>query len=160
MASHGPSIKELIQLLTPLFGIIAAVWILRLLLGYMSAPGWLLQVFSVSIVVPICVILMTVLIHVRRFGDYGSVVASSFLLVGWSQLLIVLTIIFAVLTGIENVYTRPEFSMMNDPNHVRHVIGHLTFGVAVEGLIASGMASLIFYMLRRTTPRRKSDDLN
>lgn len=153
MIISGHSLTAHIRLLTPLFGVITAVWILRFVAGTLEgAPGWLITPLSMSLVVPVCIILATLLIHSRRFGGYTSVVLSSILLVVWGQVLVVIAILVTVLTGYENIYTVPEFSIPDDPGHTRHILGHLTFGIGLESLVGSLMGSLILFMLRRTTP--------
>jgi hypothetical protein len=155
MRISGRTFSEHIRLLTPLFGIITAVFALRLLLGFVNVPGWLLVTVSISVIVPICIVLMTVLVHFRRFGGYGNIILSTFMLVVWSQLLIVAGILFSVTTGIENIYTYPEFSIGGeDPYHIRHITGHLTFGVGIETVFGSILSSILLYMLRRTSPRK------
>ncbi len=154
MRVSGRTFSEHIQLLTPLFGVIGAVWGLRLVLAAVGAPKWLFEIFSVGVFVPICVILAALLIHVKRFGGYASVVLSSVLLVLWGQLLIVGAIVVSVLVEVQNVYTAPEFSIPGDSGHVRHILGHLTFGVGLESLIGSLVGCLILFMLRRAKPRK------
>lgn len=156
MKISGRGVREHLQLLTPLFGVIGAVWALRFILGQIGAPMWLIEVFSVGIFVPICVILAALLIHLKRFGGYASVVFSSFLLVLWGQILIVAAILLSVVAGVENIYTAPRFSIPGDTGHVRHILGHLTFGVGLETLIGSLMGCLILFMLRRAKPRGRS----
>ncbi|MEJ2078003.1 MAG: hypothetical protein P8020_07505 [Acidobacteriota bacterium] len=156
MKVSGHGFLEHVQLLTPLFGVIGAVWALRFILGEVGAPMWLIEVFSVGVFVPICVILAALLIHLKRFGGYASVVLSSFLLVLWGQVLIVFAISLSVAAGVENIYTAPQFSIPGDIGHVRHIVGHLTFGVGLETLIGSLMGCLILFMLRRAKPPGRS----
>jgi hypothetical protein len=157
MNISGRSLRAHIRLLTPLFGVIAAVWILRGIVGAIpSAPSWLVFPLSVSIAVPVCIILATLLIHLQRFGGYTSVVLSTVLLVVWGQVLVVLAILAAIFTGIDNIYTIPEYSVPNDPNHTRHILGHLTIGIGLESIVGSLMGCLILFMLRRTSPRSRS----
>ncbi len=157
MNISGHSLRAHIRLLTPLFGVIAAVWLLRMIAGVIpGAPSWLAFPLSVSLAVPVCIVLATLLIHSQRFGGYTSVVLSSVLLVVWGQALVVAAIVFAVLTGIDNIYTIPEYSVPDDPNHTRHIVGHLTFGIGLESLVGSLMGCLILFMLRRTSPRKRS----
>jgi len=148
--------REHLKLLAPLFGVIAAVWLLRLLLA--SIPGMpvaVVRAMSISVFVPICIILATLLIHTKRFGGYANVVVSAFLLVTWGQILIVSAVAFSVLTGIQNIYSAPEYSVPGDTGHSRHIMGHLTVGIGLETLIGALMGCLILYLLRRTIPDSK-----
>lgn len=153
MKISGKCFREHLELLAPLFGIIAAVWFLRGLLGFFPAPSFLATVISLSLVVPACIVLATLLIHSRSFGGYANVVFSAFLLVTWAQLLIVAAILASVLFGLETIYSAPEFSVPDDPQHIRHIRGHLTFGIGLESLIGSAMGCVLLAMLRTTRKR-------
>jgi len=153
MTISGRTFREHAQLLTPLFGLIAAVWVLRWSLYQMDVPLSFVRLISVTVVVPICILLAALLIHVKRFGGYVNAVVATVLLVLWSQFLIVVAILVAVATGLENVYTLAEFSVPGtDPNHFRHMWGQLTFGIGFESLFGSLVACVFLYMLRRLSP--------
>ena len=153
MTISGKTLREHIQLLTPLFGLIAAVWVLRWSLYQMGVPLSFVRFFSVTAIVPICILFGALLIHVKRFGGYVNAVVATVLLVLWSQFLIVVAIMFAVGTGLENVYTLPEFSVPGpDPDHIRHIWGQLTFGIGFESLSGSLVSCLFLFMLRRLSP--------
>ena len=98
------------------------------------------------------------LIHRRGFGVLRTyTVVASLLLVIFSQIIMVLAILFSVITKIENVFTKPEFSIIGeDPYHVRHIVGHLTFGIGAGMLFgASGCTGcLMLWLLRAMVPVR------
>jgi len=153
MTISGRTLREHIQLLTPLFGLIAAVWLLRWSLYQMGLPVYLVGFLSITGIVAVSILLAALLIHAKRFGGYVNAVVAAFLLVFWSQLLIVAAILFAVLTGIENVYTLPQFSVPGpDPHHMRHMWGQLTFGIGFEALSGSLVACFFLFLLRRISP--------
>ena len=146
------SLGEHIRLLAPLFVLIAGVWLLRILLHEMSILHPLVHVLSVTVGTALALLFAVVLIHVRDFGSYPSVIVSTVLLVAWEQILIIVAIVFAVLTGTENIFTLPEFSPGNDPRHIKHILGHLTVVLGVGTLIGSAFGCLILWMLRRMIP--------
>lgn len=149
----GHSFREHLSLLAPLFGFITAVWLLRLILDLAGASITIVHAASVTGAAALAVLLATLLIHLRRFGSYVNVVEASFLLAVWGQLLIVVTIIFSVATGIHTVYTLPEFSVRgDDPYHLQHIIGHLTFVVGIGTLFGAAMGCFLLWLLRRLMP--------
>ena len=159
MKVSGHGFREHVQMLTPLLVLIASVWALRFLVDLLSAPQWLITLVSISATVSISVLLAVLLIHVRRFGGYASVVLSTVILVTWGQLLIVLAILLSLWGGVETVYTQPEFSMGGqDPYHLRHIVGHLTFGIGWGILVGSAMGCFLFYFLRRFVPDEPRPD--
>ena len=152
MKISGRPLGEHLRLLRPLFGVIAAVWALRLITSAAGAPLGVVRSFSVTVTSAFCILLAVLLIHQRRFGGYSSVVASVFLLVCWEQFLIISAIAMYVLTGKTNVFTAPEHhEHMHSP--LGHIAGHLTFGIGIETLFGSGMACLLFWMLRTLAPK-------
>lgn len=153
MKIGGHRIREHIRLLAPLFILIAAVWLIRLVLGAAGFSHGFVRAISVTGVSAFAILLATLLIHARRFGSYSSVVVSSLLLMIWSQLLVVLAIVFSVMTGTENIFTAPEFSIPGDDTyHIRHIIGHLTFGVGLGTLSGAATGCLLLWMLRTLVP--------
>lgn len=154
MKIGGRGLGDHLRLLAPLFGLIAAVWALRLVLDLAGAPRGVVRIFSVTVAGPLSVLIAVLLIHLRRFGSYASVIASAFILVLWVQLLVVLAVGFATLTGTSNIYIAPEYSFGSTA--VRHIAGHLTIGLAVGGIFGSGMGCALFWMLRRVAPAKAS----
>jgi len=155
MRVGGHPMREHVRLLLPLFAFLLVVWLLRLLLAAAGASLSISRVFSVTTASAVAVLLAVLLIHFHRFGGYTNVVTTSLLLNTWSQILIVIAILFAVVTGTENVYTLPEFSAPgDDPMHLRHIFGHLTFMVGLGTLFGAGVGCLMLWFLRLMVPVR------
>jgi len=149
IGEHG--LGDHIRLLAPLFAFIAAVWALRLVLFAAGAPMGVVRASSVTVAGAIAFLFTVLLIHVRRFGSYASVVLAVFLLECCQQILIVAAIAFGALTNTEVVFARPEFSFGMDSLH--HILGQLTFGIGFGTLSESAMGSLLLWLLRRFTPK-------
>jgi hypothetical protein len=155
----GYGLRDHIRLLTPMFGLIAAVWLLRWVLWEATDHHRLVLVVSVTALTSLSILVAVSLMHFRRFGSYLNVVVASFLLVTWGQLLIIAAIVFSVVSGIENVYTAPEFSFPGgDRYHVRDILGHLTFGIGAGTLLGAATGCLLLWLLRRLVPSRTSPD--
>jgi hypothetical protein len=150
----GRGLRDHIRLLAPLFGLITLVWALRWALDAAGAPPSLVRVFSVTGTTSLAVLIAVWLIHTRGFGSYPNVVIAGLLLVAYAQLLIVLAILFSVVSKIDNVYTHREYSTPNDPNHVKHIIGQLTFGIGAGLLLATATGCLMLWLLKRLVPSR------
>jgi len=151
MKISGRPLNEYIRFLAPLFGLIAAVWALRLITGAVGIPPAVVRVFSVTVTSSICVLLAVLLIHIRRFGGYAAVVTAVFLLVTWEQVLIIAAIAFALFTRTGNIYTAPEYAGRT-PSLSAHIFGHLTFGIGIETLFGAGMGCLLLWLIRRMVP--------
>ncbi len=153
MKIGGHPLRQHLRLLAPLFALLAGVWVLRWIIGCVDTPGWLMHVVSLTVFSPVAILLAVLMLHVRRFGGYASVAVCSLLLTVWTELLIVLAILFTVLTGIQNIYTAPMYSPAGpDPHHLRHIHGHLTYGIGMSSLAGAAMGSLLLFLLRKLAP--------
>jgi hypothetical protein len=149
----GQRLRDHIRLLTPMFILLTTIWFLRLMSAAFNLPAWWLRIFSVTVATSLSVMLAVLLIHVRRFGGYTNVVLSSLLIHVWASGLIILAIVFSVLTRTENVFNRPEYSLgVDDPLHLRHIYGHLTFGIGWGTLSGSAVGCLLLWLLRLLMP--------
>ena len=149
-------LREHLRLLMPCMGLVSLVWLLRAIMDAAGSPPWIVRMTSVTLATSVALLLAVVLIHVRQFGGYPSVVTAAFLLNLWSELLICLAIVFSVVTGIVNIYTAPEYTPLAlDPYHLKHLRGHLTFGVGLGTLVGSAVGSLLLFLLRMLAPMRK-----
>ena len=148
----GYGVRDYFRLLSPSFSLIAAVWLLRWVLDELGAPHALVRGMSVSGATALAMLIAVGLIHFRCVGGYASVLLSSFLLAVWEQGLIVVAIVFSVLIGRVNVFTEPEFSIGNDPGHYRHILGHLTFGIASGMLFGAATGCVLLFLLRKLVP--------
>ena len=154
MAICGRGLRDHIRLLAPLFGFITVVWALRWALDAAEVSPGLVRVFSVTGATSLSVLIAVWLIHTRGFGSYPNVVVTSLLLTVFEQVLIVAAITFSVVSKIENVFTRPEFSRPDDPHHVKHILGQLTFGIGAGILLGTATGWLMLWLLRRMVPAR------
>ena len=150
MKIGGQRLRDHLRLLWPLFGFIAAVWSLRMVLYAAGAPHLVMRWCSVTVAGAASVMLAVFLIHVRRFGSYPNVVLVAFLIVCWQQLLIVAAIAFSIFTRTHNVFMDPEFAGHFTP--IANILAHLTFGLGVGTLFGSAMGCLLLWLLRKLVP--------
>jgi hypothetical protein len=151
----GRGLRDHIRLLTPLFGLIAVVWVLRWSLHAARVPPDIVRIMSVTGATSLAILIAVWRIHTRGFGGYPNVVVATLLLVLFGQLLIILSVLFAVVTGVDNVFTLPEYSPPDDPHHVRHILGQLTFGIGAGTLFGAATGCLMLWLLRRLVPRNR-----
>lgn len=152
MRVGGRSFEDHLRILGPLFGLIAAVWALRLVLAAAGAPPAVIRACSVTVAVPLSVLLTVLIFHHRGFGAYANVAFAALLLSCWAELLIAAALTFSAITGVAEVYSAPEFS--GGLTLVQQIIGHLTFGIGVYTLFGIGMGCLLLWLLRHIVPAR------
>jgi hypothetical protein len=150
----GRGLRDHIRLLAPLFLFIAAIWALRWVLDAAGAPHGLVRALSVTGATSLAILVAVWMIHTRGFGSYPNVVVASLLLVIFEQALIIIAIAFSVVTKTENIFTKPEFSMPDDPYHVKHILGQLTFGIGSGVLLGAATGCLMLWLLRMLAPAR------
>jgi hypothetical protein len=150
MKIGGHGLRDHIRLLMPLFGLIAAVWLLRMVLDKAGTPPTVVRMVSVTVAGAASVLLAALLIHFKAFGSYPNVVVAAFLLELWEQLLICGAIAFSAFTGTVNIYSAPEYSFHSRP--VAHIVGHLTGALGFGTLFGAAMGCLLLWMLRRIVP--------
>ena len=150
MIVHGRTFRDHLRLLWPLFGFIAAVWALRMVLGCADVPKLALRWVSVTLASSVAVFLAVLLIHARRFGSYANVVLAVFLLAVWGQLLISGAVAFTALTGTHNIYSAPEYSPHGTPLH--HIFGQLAFGIGFVTLLGSAVGCALYFLVSHIIP--------
>lgn len=157
MKISGRGLGDHLRLLVPSFGLITAVFVLRMVLDAAGAPHSLVRACSVTVAGAGAVLVAVLLIHSRRFGGYSNVVVATLLLVIWEQLLISGAIAFFALTGVQNIYSAPEYSpgRLADPWH--HIAGHLVFSLGFGELISAAMGCLLLWMLRSLVPVERAN---
>ena len=150
MSAREPTFRQLVRLLGPLFGVILAVWFLRVLLAAAGATGWLVASLSITGIVPVSTLLAVLLIHVKRAGGYAQVVQASVLLAAAGQLLVSIAIAFTMATGVENVFSAPEFTPPHS-THLLHLYTHLLV-IIPFGLIGSIVGCFFLWLVRVLMP--------
>ncbi|HZM87030.1 MAG TPA: hypothetical protein VFF31_10945 [Blastocatellia bacterium] len=150
----GRSLRDHIRLLAPLFGFIAVVWALRIGLEAADVSHGIVRIFSLTAATSLAILIAVWLIYMKRFGSYPNVVVASLLLVVFEQFLIIAAIGFSILTKTGNVFTRPEYSPPDDPYHVKHILGQLTFGIGAGMLFGAATGCLMLWLLRTLVPAR------
>ncbi len=151
IGKHG--LRDHARILAPLFCLIAGIWGLRIIFAAANSPAWIIHITSVTTATSVAVLLAVLLIHLRQFGGYTSVVVAALLLNAWSQLLVVAAIEFTAVTHLMNVYAAPEYSIPGRTEaHLEHIYGHLTFGIGIGSLVGAAFGCLLLLILRVLMP--------
>ncbi|HUU13541.1 MAG TPA: hypothetical protein VM182_07505 [Terriglobia bacterium] len=150
MKIGGHGLRDHLRLLAPLFGLIAAVWVLRMVMAMAGTDPSIVRYVSVGVMSAFSGLLAVWLIHFRRFGGYSNVVFATFLLILWKESLIVAAVAFAAMTGTSNIYTAVEYA--HRMSHAKHITLHLTLGVGFGTLFGSAMGCALLWLLRRVVP--------
>lgn len=151
MKIEGHTLREYLRLTSPAFGLVLAVWLLRLVLAAAGVPINIVRLFSVSVASAVAMVMAVLLLHLHRSGGYLSAFVCSYILEIWTQLLVVAAIAFTILTGISNIFSEPEFTPRSG-NQVHHILSHLFFGVVVGAVFSVIISSTMLWIFRRLIP--------
>ena len=83
-----------------------------------------------------------------------------------SQAIIILAIVLGIVTGHNNIFTAPEFTVNPmtgergvDGKTWGHAGGHAFFGIVVGPLLLWGIGSLVLLIARKAAPRRSTSPI-
>ena len=131
-------------ILVPLTGIV------RLVLSLNGTPDSTARWITMTGLMWIAVIYYAVRVHTTRFGTYRHLLVLYVLLNLTTQLVSILGILIAMVTGQGNIFTSPEhsFGTSNGP----HIAAHLFIGTTAGSLVPWAIGSLILAIARKWAP--------
>src|SRR5262245_23662126 len=160
----GKPLSEYIKFQKPVLILIAVVWALRLVLSMAGMPVMGLRILSVSGVLIVASLYYGWAVSRTGFGSFKQLYGLNLIQGLFSQTLIALAIVFAMLIGRDNVYTIPEFyppsaghdpmGMPPDGKNIGHALAHIVLAGAIIGpIIGWILSSIVLLLTRRSTPR-------
>lgn len=154
MTIFGKRLSEYIAFCKPFLGLILVVGIVRLALSLGGAPNSVAKWVSITIVMWIGVLYYSIRVHTSGFGSYKQLLPICFLQSLTAQLVIVPSIILAIFTGHDNIYSIPENFFGNDGKTWLHVAGHLFIGGTTLGPLISWLVGcVIMFATKKLTAK-------
>jgi hypothetical protein len=98
----------------------------------------------------VAVIYIALRMHSTGFGSYRHLLVTYALLNLTTQIVSILGIVIAMVTGTQNILSAPEFSF--GTGNVTHLVMHLTVGMIAGTLVPWAIGSLIFTIARKLAP--------
>src|SRR5215813_14383818 len=156
MTIFGKPLSEYFAFSKPFLGLILFVAIGRLALFFAGAPNSTARWLSVTVVIWLGVVYFGIKVYTSGFGSYKQLLPICYLMSITAQLVIVPSIILAILTGHDNVYSIPENFFGNDGKSWLHVVGHIFIGGLSLGPLMSWLfGSIIMFVTKKVTAREK-----
>jgi len=121
----GKSLSEYVAFQKPILILIAAVWALRLVLSMAGVPVSGAQFVSVTGVLVLGALYYGWAVGQKGFGSFKQLYGLNLIQGVFSQTLVALAIVLAIVTGQDNIYSMPEFYPPSQ-------------GISVMGLVGSG----------------------
>lgn len=94
----------------------------------------------------------TTKVHTTGFGSYKHLLPLLVIQGALSQLIVAASIVLAILTNKDNIFSAPEFSGGGDGKNWGHVGAHLLVGFVIAPLVFWLVGCLILLVLRKVAP--------
>jgi len=126
----------------------------RLALFFAGVPNSAARWLSVTIAIWLGVLYFGIKVHTSGFGSYKQLLPICYLMSITAQLVIVPSIILAILTGHDNIYSIPENFFGNDGKTWLHAAAHIFIGGLSLGPLMSWLfGSIIMFVTKKVTAK-------
>ncbi len=152
----GKTVAQYLGFQKVVLALIVLAFALRLGLSLAGAPKSVVWWVSVTVVLLAGVVYYGVAVHRSGFGSYKQLYPLMLFQSVLGEGLVALAIVFAILTGADNIYTAPEFSGGGDGKNWTHVLGHVVVAAVIFPLLSWGIGSLVMLVTKKVAPRPAS----
>ena len=149
MTIFGKRLSEYVAFCWPFLALILAVGIVRLALSLGGAPTSTAKWFSITAVMWIGIVYFSIKVYTSGFGSYLQLLPISILQGVATQVIVVPSIILAILTQRDNIYSIPENFFGRDGKTWLHVAGHLVIGTTIGPLIGWLVGCVIMFATKK-----------
>ena len=148
MQLFGRTLREYVLFARVFLILTAVVGLLRLALSLAGAPDGFTVWVSINAIILLAVVVFSIRVHTTGFGGYKQllVLVALELLVG--EIIITGGIILAAVTGVENIFSAPEFSGPFD-NPLLHAASHLLLGPTLTAVFFWIPGAAILFVTKR-----------
>jgi len=149
MTIFGRPLSDYVRFCKPFLVLIPIVGILRLALSVSGEPNSTVKWFSITALTWIGVLYYAVRVHTTGFGSYKQFLPVCALLNLAGQVVIISGIMVAIVTGVGNIYSAPEYAFGGDGKTWFHVGAHLGIGTIAGSLVPWLIGSLVLFATRK-----------
>ena len=148
MTIFGRRLSEYVRFCKVFLILIAAIGILRLLLSIGGVPNQTARWFSMTAVSWIGLLYHSVRIQATVFGGYKQLLVICVLQNAVAQTIAIFAIVLAILTGVGNIYSAPEYAFGGDTPWL-HAGAHVVIGMPVGSLVLWLIGSLVMFATKK-----------
>jgi len=149
----GKTVAEYLGFQKVVLALIVLAFVVRLGLSLAGTPNSVAKWVSVTVVLLAGVVYYGVAVYRSGFGSYKQLYPLMLFQSLLGEGLVALAIVFAILTGADNIYTAPEFSGGGDGKNWTHVLGHVVIAAVILPLLSWGIGSLVMLVTKKVAPR-------
>jgi hypothetical protein len=156
MTIFGKRLSEYFSFCWPFLVLILVVGIVRLALSLGGVSTSIARWLSITAVIWIGVLYYAIKVHTSGFGSYKQLLPICVLQAITAQVVIVPSIILAILTARDNVYSLPESFFGRDGKTWLHVALHLTVGTIIAPLLGWAIGCVIMLATKKLADTRSA----
>ena len=149
MTFFGRPLSDYVRFCKPFLVLIPIVGILRLALSISGEPNSSVKWVSMTALTWIGVLYYAARVHTTGFGSYKQFLPICVLLNLAAQAVAILGIIVAIVTGVSNIYSAPEYAFGGDGKTWLHVGAHLGIGTIAGSLVPWVIGSLVLFVSKK-----------
>ena len=153
MTIFGKTISEYVGFQKVILWLIVIVGIARLALSLGGVPNASAKWVSITAVIVVGAVYCTMKVHTTGFGSYKHLLPLLVIQGGLSQLIVAGSIVLAILTNKDNIFSAPEYSGGGDGKTWGHVGAHLLVGFVIAPLVFWLVGCLILLVLKKVAPK-------
>ena len=151
MMIFGKPLGEYVSFAKIFLILIPLVGLLRLGLSLEGMPNSTVQWFSMTVFGLIGMVYFAIRVHTTGFGSYKQLLVIVALQNLLAQVVAIVGILIAIITGVGNIFSAPEFSF-GGVNPWIHLVMHVFVGTTLGTLFPWGIGSLIMAITRKVSP--------
>ena len=156
MTIFGKRLSEYVAFCKPFLALILVVGIARLALSLGGVPPSIGRWLSITAVAWIGVLYYAIRVHTSGFGSYKQLLPICVLQAVVTQIVVVPSIILAIVTGKDNIFSIPENYFGQDGKTWLHVAGHLVIGTTLAPLISWLIGCVIMFATKKLAVTRSA----
>lgn len=147
----GKPLSDYVAFCRPFLVLLPLVGIIRLALSLSGTPDTTARWFSMTALVWIAIVYYSIRVYTSGFGSYKQLLVICVLLNFSAQVISIGSIVLAILTDTNNVFSAPEAFFNRDGKTWSHALLHVFVGIPVGSLVAWLIGSLILTVTRKVS---------
>lgn len=152
MTIFGKSFSEYVRFQRVILWLILVVGGGRLALSLGGVANSTAKWLSITAVIVIGAVFCAIKVHTSGFGRYKHLLPLLVIQDGLAELIVAASIVLAILTRKDNIFSAPEFSGGTDGKNWGHVGAHLLVGFVIAPIVFWIIGSLIMLVMKKIAP--------
>jgi hypothetical protein len=157
MTIFGKRLSEYVAFAKPFLILILVIGIARLALSLGGVADSTARWVSITAAIWIGVLYYAIRVHTTGFGSYKHLLPICVLLSLTAEVIIVPSIILAIYTGTDNIYSIPENYFGNDGKTWLHAALHLLVGTTIAPLMGWLVGCVIMFATKKLVTNKDTN---